>query len=1721
MNALKSIYSRITSMEKSEGVLKAVGVSMRDMNGEVRDVSSILGELAGKWSGLSKEQQQNTAVQLAGRYQLTRFLALMQNYSISVSATETALNSQGSAVRENEKYMQSLQARIEKMKTAWETMSIAFGNAVISDSIVVLTSLFASMMNGVAKLVDTVGALPVVLGTVGFAVALLRTSFKLIIIDITKTVASILSIPTATQVATLGLRGLAAAATTAKVALRGLMSATIIGGVFAVIGLGLEWLIGLFSDGTKAAEDFTDKTEELSQKQYDLQSLRKLSEEYNILSNKVNLSFDEKTRLAQIESELSNKYNITTTTVDGQTKSLEANNEAIRTQIGLKEEEVKAARLAAELEYNSNSSQIELEIEREKKTLKEREQAYDVALEAYKKNQDEWAKYQPGSYEYNMGSMANERLAGELQVQKDLLDKSKTDMQQVMNSKVQAFKGAGQSFIDEQESNNVKIGELTRDFVDIYANAAAESGVLPNEFKENLQKAFDAIQKNDLTSAEEAMNLLKTMPGVTELTATSFTNLQAVMSRHSYTPAIEGLEGTTSAVDALGDSLDGAAESAVKFADEVNSTQSDIGELNDVLYNLSKGQSLNTEEMNKLILKYPELAKNVVKLKDGYKIEKSAVEALRNTKVDYFKTLDQLGRQEVINNEKALASKMKIWGIELEALTTLAELNAAKAQVDANISSEIVVEDLTGKGIENQAVLNQAKKAKETAAGPYKDLLDRIYEINTSFKVMVDSLDTLGSARDKDAKATDKAAKSNDKLNNTYTETNEILTKTQEKLIELADAIKKVQNERSTMIKGSKEYIASLKEEKRLLTDKIATQQKALSNPSELVSTKVKTTIKTASGEPAPSSTGTYSLPSTSSKGTYSGKYADIINKYASKNNVDPFLIAAIIQTESSFNPNARSGAGATGLMQLMPGTAKGLGVNNSYDPEQNIAGGTKYIANLLKQYNGKIEYALAAYNAGPGNVNKWIKAGKMGNIPFAETRAYAPKVLANYAALSGSSTPTSKTNTGSATKIKTTSSDGKTTTEIIKPTQKEITDAKRETEMDISSDKAELYQLGLDIVEAVIASTDNEIAKIQSKRELSANKQSRYTQDSAEWRKEEMAQSSYLQQEQKLVEKQNQDIQKQLKEQKITKGEFDAKMAENSAKWWDYQAQIDAKRKSVFDSQIAAYDKQTKSSDDALAISDANLKMLTEGTVEYNKELRSQIPIIENKASVLAKEIAYVESLLANNKLNAEMTQYYTDKLQELNLSLLGTNSALKDVNDRLRDLRESAADKIIEEYKKVIEQQRDLELDAIDKEREAEDKRHEERTKNIDDEQKQFEDYINARLKALDREYASEDYQEELQKKTDERNKILSQINELELDDSIEADAKRKSLKEQLAAAEEEIAKFQRDRERELVKQNLQDQLDARKDHNDDIKKEEDKRHEDELNKLDEEKKVTERKYKDILEDQKYFYELKQGLMSNDALIVSATLGNIGREYDKLFATIKDHTFETSREMQNMVYNFQTSLEGLNKYGIGDYSPVVPGESSGSGSGSDSTGTVKGTTAARVAWTHYLGNKKEAEDIKKQMSTLDKKSAEYKKLTDEFTQLKAKNDQLRSVYGFPDGSYDELVKQKIFSAKTGGMTPSDVPAEGQYILAHKKELILKESDTSNILKVVDIVRNITEKVKSAFNFNAFSPNLSTPAGAVSYGDINVRIDRLNTDESGVESFFRKIASERRKKGV
>lgn len=121
-------------------------------------------------------------------------------------------------------------------------------------------------------------------------------------------------------------------------------------------------------------------------------------------------------------------------------------------------------------------------------------------------------------------------------------------------------------------------------------------------------------------------------------------------------------------------------------------------------------------------------------------------------------------------------------------------------------------------------------------------------------------------------------------------------------------------------------------------------------------------------------------------------KFDAFINAAGAKHGVDPQLIKAVMHTESAFNSRATSPVGAQGLMQLMPATAKRFNVTNSFDPEQNINGGAQYLGWLLKRFKGDKMLALAAYNAGEGNVDKY-----KGIPPFKETQQYVKKVTASY----------------------------------------------------------------------------------------------------------------------------------------------------------------------------------------------------------------------------------------------------------------------------------------------------------------------------------------------------------------------------------------------------------------------------------------------------------------------------------------------------------------------------------------------------------------------------------------------------------------------------------------------------------------------------------------------------------------------------------------------------
>jgi soluble lytic murein transglycosylase-like protein len=186
---------------------------------------------------------------------------------------------------------------------------------------------------------------------------------------------------------------------------------------------------------------------------------------------------------------------------------------------------------------------------------------------------------------------------------------------------------------------------------------------------------------------------------------------------------------------------------------------------------------------------------------------------------------------------------------------------------------------------------------------------------------------------------------------------------------------------------------------------------KPAQNPVQLAPKPQNTTVKKATGQSATTAATAAPLVMQSVKGsalpadsmattTGNPKYDELIKQSAARNGIDPNLIVAVMRQESGFNLRARSYKGATGLMQLMPDTARRFGVGNIYDPAENIEGGAKYLRFLLDTFNGDVDLVLAGYNAGENAV---IRSGYQ--VPrYRETQNYVKNISARYGTAKNSS---------------------------------------------------------------------------------------------------------------------------------------------------------------------------------------------------------------------------------------------------------------------------------------------------------------------------------------------------------------------------------------------------------------------------------------------------------------------------------------------------------------------------------------------------------------------------------------------------------------------------------------------------------------------------------------------------------------------------------------------
>lgn len=429
-NSLKTIYSRITTMDDSISALESVGIRVfNPMTEDIRPVNDLLTELAGKWDGLSESEKQHIAVQLAGRYQLTRFLALMDNYDTALSATETATNSWGSAMEENQVYMESIRAHLNKfIATAQETAIVIGENGLGAAFKASLSGakMFLDGMNSITRVMGpfsfTIPALTAGLITLGYNFNKLQRDTKLMSNTMHLVNPQITSLGTRMGMSTKAATVLSGAIGRVTASMKAMMAAAI-KNPFTWIGLAVGGLVSLAGkiEQTKQRQEELEETARNSKKEYeqfveainnktvDDYQINKFNEKVEMLGDILDDVEGSMEKNVSSARNLKSGYNGVSAGVMGYTETLEELNEKEKNRVvNVKDLGDKTLDLLAQMEiYNvENKTYAELMDEIKGKQDKYAESVYD-AEKALKKAKEEAVIPSTDAY-FDMADSINE-----------------------------------------------------------------------------------------------------------------------------------------------------------------------------------------------------------------------------------------------------------------------------------------------------------------------------------------------------------------------------------------------------------------------------------------------------------------------------------------------------------------------------------------------------------------------------------------------------------------------------------------------------------------------------------------------------------------------------------------------------------------------------------------------------------------------------------------------------------------------------------------------------------------------------------------------------------------------------------------------------------------------------------------------------------------------------------------------------------------------------------------------------------------------------------------------------------------------------------------------------------------------------------------------------------------------------------------------------------------
>lgn len=1064
-NFLKNVMPRLLS-KPGKNALDMVGVSLTNGAGEMRDAMDIYAEVAQKLQGADKMTKNIVAEGLAGKYHISKMSSLLSSMDLYNKMLKDSENSAGSARRENETYMESIEAKTNIMKANFQELSLSIGKAFVTEGMIQFIKGLTTVVGWLTKMTNAVGVLPPLLTTLAVATLLCKKNLLGMAVQmglVTK----------ASKLLRIESKLLQAA-----------LATTIVGaGVFA-LGMGIEFLVGKLGEARQKSEDLAAKNRDMvNSYKENKKEIGSLADEYGKLESKINSgSYTNedlekfqatRTQLAQLYPTLVQGEDSYGNVVLGTSKQIKAQIELAERQLAV-QEKLNAAKAMDEAKDNYDTATKD-----NKKAQKKLDNAfapklhllpgnpfakdYEMEFNNLKKASDRYKELQEkvangdklnrsekGDYKYLKNKMdeytqlSNAAKQSSMTVQSAAMD--------VINNTVkmddQTSKSVGSiisSFTLFASTSDQSAKTVERTFSGLMSNLQNDANVKPM-FKEyasaieeyNKQVAngltgdeLDAYKTKVKASYKEIKDYLVSIAkdngfsdaAIKELkknldsSTIGTLNLSGAQDKanKSTGKTVDEVKNAAGAVDEFSDSMDGASTSAEDLEKELKDAQGDFQALaaiasqqaqagnldkaitimqgqayealsdkvsiyNKVLEDNANGKRMSAAEAMNLIGKSGELSKVITIENGSVKINSKALLEMRDSAIKAYSDKMAATKQDAINQMKATLSNLNMFDAEIKAIKTVADARAQLAKVKEN--RQVALEN----GLFEQADDYRKQEEELSSVTEQLDAMDELTNMaSKGLSEVGSSFEDTSKAADGYTGATEDAA---DATADVAEETEEyvfVLDKYKRELEKIELLLAKQTSITSKYPQHSKKYRESLQKEIEILKQKEA----AIKAQNESLQTQIDDGYIQPTGVVNTGSTG---LTGSGTGGSsYSGKFAPIINQAAAKYGVDPALIAGIIKQESQFNPNARSGVGATGLMQLMPATARSMGVKNAYDPTQNIMGGTKYIAQMLRKYNGNIETALRAYNAGPGNVANG-KAYK-----FKETNDYVRKVTANY----------------------------------------------------------------------------------------------------------------------------------------------------------------------------------------------------------------------------------------------------------------------------------------------------------------------------------------------------------------------------------------------------------------------------------------------------------------------------------------------------------------------------------------------------------------------------------------------------------------------------------------------------------------------------------------------------------------------------------------------------